>query len=176
MRCLNQKRHAFKIGPDCFEFCQQHFKNSLVKLIILLLGPIEIKQEQIKGLETVIFDRHQSIIFVKDGEPIADLRNVQGAIYLSSSYERYDIGELRSNLSIKDIETIVDELLPIFQNSFSISFDASTIQKVDINSSFKNQIYAYFNGDRIQIPIDELEIEKEENQYVLVGKLEINIL
>ncbi len=174
MRCLNTQKYGFKIGPECYEFCIEHFDASLLKLFTVLTGPIEVVQEQIIGEEIILFNIRTRLEFwnFDDDEMLAQIEVIDNHLHLS-------IEGVWRNREQSSILQLSKNIMPFLEqrDGFIIKYFGVSNQKLD-TGSFKNKVYGRFQGNLVKIPIDNMNVHifPTSQQGILNMEIEIRYI
>lgn len=167
MRCLNTIKHGFKIGRECYDFCDRHFDATLLKLFTMLVNPIAIPQHQIRGMNNVIFDDFKDLQIwnLEDTELLAEI--AINPLKLSIAGEMWH----RPQKSMSELLPKMMEFLER-HDGFIIKMSTLAHQKLD-SGSFEDKVYGNFQGNLVEIPVDDIQMDVTSNMIFLTIKMEI---
>jgi hypothetical protein len=172
MRCLNTRKHGFKIGPECYDFCKEHFHASLLKLFSILTGPIEVSQSTITGPKKSKFDLFNSL-------ELWNLKKTRRLIEITSFHDEFIFNIGRKHFRETSIESMVDILMATLEkeNGFYLVYFAHSENRVD-SSDIRNKVYGYYKGDLVIIPVDVAHItprDEEESSSLDSIRIEVEV-
>ncbi len=171
MRCLNTQRYGFKIGRECYNFCKEHFESTLFKLFTILTGKIEVPQEQINGIQNIIFDEGQGF----DCLTLDETKRLATVFVNEPNTISGSIGGVRfGTLTISEFFNLFLQLIKD-EKGFIIQFAAGPNTHLD-TGSFQNKAFGYFNGDRVQIPTSSIYLNDDYGLPVISIEIEIRFI
>jgi hypothetical protein len=156
MRCLNMEKNSLKIGPECYDFCKEHFDSTLLKLFTILTNPIEVPQEQIMGTQNIVFDNRRSIqcLTLDNDELLCEFGiDRLGELLLSIPYVWEDHPQ-------SSVSKLVTNIMPYLEqrSGFLIKWYGVSSSKIDAGS-LEGKIYGRFEGTLVDVPVDDFEME-----------------
>jgi hypothetical protein len=168
MRCLNQAKHASKIGPECFKFCKTHFEDALVKVITMFSAPIII--QQVNEISKTSIDNMFQDLY-DDGVQIWD---EDMKIQLAGIHKRGNLFRLENSGRVyakSSLEVIVPKLLGLLRGIQVTNFVLVASNRY-LNDTFREHEQEYedyiwetkfvvgkFKDQDVKIPVDDIDLE-----------------